>query len=138
MVDLLTTTCFYKQSFMGTHPCLFIYIYSWLLSCYKGRDEYLQKKLLLSQLLLSHVQLFVTPWTAARQASLSITNSQSLLKLMCIKSVMPSNLCRPLLILPSVFPSIRIFSNESALCIRWPKSIGVSASASVLPVNIQD
>ena len=67
--------------------------------------------------------LFETPWTAACQASLSITNSQSLLKLMSITSVMPSNhltLCHPL-ILPSIFPSIRVFSNESALCIRWPK-----------------
>ena len=74
--------------------------------------------------LLSHVQLFVTLWTAAHQASLSITNSQSLLKLMSIESVMPSNdliLCRPLLLLPSIFPSIRVFSNESALHIRWPK-----------------
>ena len=65
-----------------------------------------------------------TPWTAACQASLSITNSQSLLKLMSIESVMPSNhliLCCPLLLLPSIFPSIRVFSNESALCIRWPK-----------------
>ena len=65
-----------------------------------------------------------TPWTAARQASLSITNSRSLLKLMSIKLVMPSNhliLCHPLLPLPSIFPSIRVFSNESALCIRWPK-----------------
>ena len=73
---------------------------------------------------LSHVQLFATPWTAARQASLSITNSQSLLKLMSIKSVMPSKhliLCLPLLLLPSVFPSIRVFSNESVLHIRWPK-----------------
>ena len=73
---------------------------------------------------LSHVQLFATPWTAARQASLSITNSRSLLKLMSIESVMPSNhliLCRPLLLLPSIFPSIRVFSNESALRIRWPK-----------------
>ena len=71
-----------------------------------------------------HVWLFVTPWTAAHQASLSITNSQSLLKLMSIESVMPSNhliLCHPLLLLPSIFPSIRVFSNESALCIRWPK-----------------
>ena len=70
------------------------------------------------------VWLFVTPWTAARQASLSITHSQSLLKLMSIESVMPSNhliLCHPLLLLPSVFPSIRAFSNESVLCIRWPK-----------------
>jgi len=73
---------------------------------------------------LSHVQLFVTPWTAAHQASLSITNSQSLLKLMSIESVMPSNhliLCRPLLLSPSIFPSIRVFSNESVLRIRWPK-----------------
>ena len=73
--------------------------------------------------LLSHVRLFAIPWTAAHQASLSITNPQSLLKLMSIESVMPSNhfiLCRPLL-LPSIFPSIRVFSNESALCIRWPK-----------------
>ena len=67
---------------------------------------------------------FATPWTAACQASLSITNSRSLLKLMSIESVMPSNhliLCRPLLLLPSIFPSIRVFSNESALHIRWPK-----------------
>ena len=74
--------------------------------------------------LLSHVRLFATPWTAARQASLSITNSQSLLKLMSIESVMPSNhliLCHPLLLLPSIFPSIRVFSNESAFRIRWPK-----------------
>ena len=73
---------------------------------------------------LSRVQLFVTPWTVARQASLSITNSQSSPKLMSIKSVMPSNhliLCHPLLLLPSIFPRIRAFSNESALCIRWPK-----------------
>ena len=74
--------------------------------------------------LLSCVQLFATPWTAACQASLSITNSQSLLKLISIESVMPSShliLCRPLLLLPSVFPSIRVFSNELVLCIRWPK-----------------
>ena len=73
---------------------------------------------------LSRVQLFATPWTAARQAFLSITNSRSSLKLMSIESVMPSNhliLCRPLLLLPSVFPSIRVFSNESVLRIRWPK-----------------
>ena len=89
---------------------------------------------------LSCVQLFVTPWTAAHQASLSFTISQSLLKLMSIESVMPSNnliLCRPLLLLPSTFPSIRVFSKGSVLHIRW-QSIGVSASASVLPVNIQD
>ena len=80
---------------------------------------------------LSHVRLFVTPWTAARQASLSITNSQSLLKLMSIESVMPSNhliLCGPLLqslnchpLPPSIFPSISVFSNKSVLRIRWPR-----------------
>ena len=82
---------------------------------------------------LSHVWLFATPWTAARQASLSITNSRSLLRLMSIESVMPSNhliLCRPLLLLPSIFPSIRVFSNESALCIRWPKYWSFSFSMS--------
>ena len=89
---------------------------------------------------LSRVQLFATPWTAAHQASLSITNFWSLLKLMSIESVMPSNhliFCRPLLFLPSVFPGIRVFSNELVLHIRG-QSIGVSASASVLPMNIQD
>ena len=73
---------------------------------------------------LSHVQLLVTLWIAAYQASLSITNSQSSFKLMSIESVMPSNhliLCHPLLLLPSIFPSIKVFSNESVLCIRWPK-----------------
>ena len=74
--------------------------------------------------MLSHVQLFVTPWTAAHQASLSITNSWSLLKLMSIESVMPSNhliFCHPLLLPPSIFPSIRVFSSESVFHIRWPK-----------------
>ena len=83
-------------------------------------------------------RLFATPWTAARQASLSI-NSRSLLKLMSIESVMPSNhltLCRPLLLLPSIFPSIRVFSKGSVLP-SGGQSIGVSASASVLPMNIQ-
>ena len=73
---------------------------------------------------LSRVRLFTTPWTAAHQASLSIANSQSPPKLMFIESVMLSNhliLCRPLLLPPSIFPSSRVFSNESALCIRWPK-----------------
>ena len=85
---------------------------------------------------LSHVWVFATPWTAAHQASLSITNSWSLLKLMSIESVMPSNhliLCHSLLLPPSIFPSIRVFSNESG-----GQSIGISASASVLPMNIQD
>ena len=82
---------------------------------------------------LSHVQLFATPWTAACQASLSVTNSRSLLKLMSIKSVMPSNhliLCHPLLFLPSIFPSITVFSNESVLYIRWPKYWSFSFSIS--------
>ena len=74
--------------------------------------------------LQGHVQVFVTPWTATSQASLSITNSQNLLKLMTIQSVKPSNyliLCCPLLLLPSIFPRIRVFGNESVLCIKWPK-----------------
>ena len=106
--------------------------------------------------LLSHVQLFATAWTAACQASLSITSSQSLLKFMSTDLMMPSNhliLCCPLLFLPSIFPSIRVFSNESVLCIRWPVywSFSVSpsneysvlisqcieASVSTLPMNIQ-
>ena len=89
---------------------------------------------------LSHIQLFVTPWTAARQASLSIANSRSLLKLMSTESVMLSNhliLSCPLLLLPSIFSSIRVFSNESVLR-TGDRSIGVSATASVLSMNIQD
>ena len=85
---------------------------------------------------LSHVQLFATPWTAIHQASLSITNSQSLLKLISIESMMPSNhliLCHPLLLPPSIFPSIRVFSNESVFCIRWPKYW--SFSFSISPFN---
>ena len=88
-----------------------------------------------SVLLLSHVRLFETPWIAARQASLSFTNSWILLKLMSIESVMPSNhliLCRPVLLLPSIFLSIRVFPNESVLCIRWLKywsfSLNISPS----------
>ena len=87
---------------------IYIYTYNWISSVQS----------------LSRVQLFVTPWTAACQASLSISNSRSLPKLMSIESVMPSNhfiLCCPLLLLPSIFPSIRVFSNESALRIKWPK-----------------
>ena len=85
---------------------------------------------------LSCVQLFATPWTAARQASLSFTISQSLLKLMTIESVMPSNLLilwHPLLFLPSIFPCIRVFSSELSLCIRWPKHW--SFSFSISPFN---
>ena len=86
--------------------------------------------------LLSHVRLFATPWTAAHQASLSITNSWSLLKLVSIELVMRSNnliICRPLLLLPSIFPNIRVFSNESVLHIRWPKYW--SFSFSITPSN---
>ena len=89
---------------------------------------------------LSRVWLSTTPWISAHQALLSITNSRSPPKLMSIEVMMPSNhliLCHPLLLLPSIFPSIRVFSNESALRIRWP-NIGVSAATSVLPMNIQD
>ena len=95
--------------------------------------------------LLSCAQLFVTLWTAAHQASLSITNSLSLLKLISIKSMMSSNhliLCLPLLLLPSIFSSIRVFSNESALRIRWPKywsfSFNISPSNEYSGLNIQD
>ena len=92
-------------------------------------------QLLSSLLLFSHQVMSdsVTPWTAARQASLSITNSRSLLKFMFIELVMPSNhliLCRPLLLPPSIFPSIRVFSNESALHIRWPQYWSFSFSIS--------
>ena len=90
----------------------------------RGRSDNKTATTFSSVQLLCRVQLFATPWTAARQASLSITNSQSLLKLMSVESVMPSNhliLCRPLLLPPSVFPSIRVFSDELVLLIRWPK-----------------
>ena len=93
----------------------FIFFISFLSMCYIVSQ---------SVQLLSHVWLFVTPWIIARLTSLSITNSRSWPKLMSIESVMPSNhliLCHPLLLLPSIFPSIRVFSNESALRIRWPK-----------------
>ena len=85
------------------------------------------------QLSLSRVRLFATTWTASRQASLSITNSQSLFKLMSIELVMPSHhliLCRPLLLLPSIFPMVRVLSNESVLHIRWPKYWSFSYSIS--------
>ena len=98
---------------LQTHPCC-----SW--SYIPNKNTYIQ-----SVQSLSRVRLFATPWTAAHQASLSITNSRSLPRFMFIESVMPSNhliLCRPPLLLPSIFPNIRVFfSNESALCIRWPK-----------------
>ena len=108
--------------------------------CNAAWDDLISSVQFSSVQLLSRVRLFVTPWIAAHQASLSVTNSRSLPKLMTIESVMPSChliFCRPLLLLASIVPSIRVFSNESVLLIRWPKC-GVSASASVLPVNIQD
>ena len=101
-----------------------------------GKFIYLEELVSLSVQSLSRVRLFATPWIAARQASLSITNSQSLQNLMSIESVMPSShliLCHPLLLLPSIFPSIRVFSNESALRIRWPKHW--SFSFSIIPSN---
>ena len=101
-----------------TFSGLYLCIYDWLI------DWFWLYQVFSSVQLLSCVWLFVTPWTAARKASLSITNPWSLLKLRSIESVMPSNhliFCRPLLLLPSIFPNIRIFSSESVLSIRWPK-----------------
>ena len=93
-------------------------------SVFKNNGPRLNPIKLCSVQSLSHGRLIVTPWTAAHQVSLSVTNSRSLLKLMCIESVMPSNyliLCHPLLLLPSIYPRIKVFSNESVLHIRWPK-----------------
>ena len=130
-----------KSTGVGCH-CLLRYIaqgtvFSTLYSLYRKR--------ILTRFKFSSVaqscQLFATPWTAASQASLSITNSRSLLKLTSIKSVMSSNhliLCCLLLFLPSIFPSIRVFSNESVLLIRWPKYWTFQWSASDLSTNIQD
>ena len=123
----------------------------WLLSNCNSRAEYLQQRshVVLSSMHIvvsvsvqsfSHVWLFVIPWTTTCQASLSITNSWSLLKLMSIESVMSSNhliLCCLLLLLPSICPSIMVFSNESALSIRWSKYWSFS-STSALPKNTQD
>ena len=106
----------------------------------KLRDGEEQGGLVCSSHGITKSQTVYCPRTAACQASLSITNSQNLVKLTCIKLVMPSNnliLCRPLLLPLSIFPRIRVFSSESVLHIRWP-IIGVLASASVLPMNIQD
>ena len=98
-----------------------------------GRSRGVSHSLQFSSVQFSGVRLFATPWTAACQASLSITNSQGLLKFVSIESVVPSNhliLCNPLLPLASIFPSIRVFSNESALCVRWPKYWNFSFSVS--------
>ena len=102
----------------------------------KEMTEDLLVRMFSSVQLLTHVRLFATPWISACQDSLSITNSLSPLKLMSIESVMPSNhliFCRPLLLLPSIFPSIRVFSNESVLHIKWPKYW--SFSVSISPLN---
>ena len=107
---------------------------------HKLPKKWFQKFIVLSSVhSLSHVQLFVTQWTAARQASLSITSFQSLLKLMSIQSVMMSNhliLCHPLLLLPSIFPNLRVFSSGQFFT-SGGQSIGVSTSGAVLPMNIQ-
>ena len=119
---LYSIICYYKL--MGIISCAIHFILVAYLSLYVSSVQ-----------LLSCVQLFATPWTAACQASLSIANSQSLQKLMSIESVMPSNtliLCRPCL-LPSIFPSVRVFSNGSVLRIRWPKDW--SFSFSINPSN---
>ena len=108
---------------MCIYICIYIYISIYIYQ-------------LISVQSLSHVRLFATLWTAARQASPSITNSWSLIKLMSIESVMPSNhliLCRPLLLPPSIFPSIRVFFNKSALHVRWPKYW--SSSFNISPSN---
>ena len=105
--------------------CIILIAWLWNFGGHRHFDHSVQS--------LSHVWLFATPWTAAQQASLSITNCRSLLKLMSIALVIPSNhliLCQPILLLPSIFPSIRVFSNESALCIRWPKYWSFSFSIS--------
>ena len=108
------------------HSFLFIFLFCVIFIHIKNlkREQYVVSVQFSSVQLLSCVRLFATPWTPARQVSLSIINSQSPPKSMSIESVMPSNhliLCRPLLLLPSIFPSMRVFSNESALRIRWPK-----------------
>ena len=113
--------------------CNTITTYTVTFNFYKGITGLNHLKTLSSVQSLSGVRIFATPWTAARQASLSITNFQSLLKLMSIESVMPSDhliLCCALLFPPSIFPSIRVFSNESVLCIRWPKYWSFSFSIS--------
>ena len=106
----------------------------WPINVNKNVNEHLLFAVGLVQFSHPVVSNSVTPWTAPHQASLSITNSQSLLKLKSIKLVMPSNhliLCHPLLLLPSIFPRIRVFSNESVLCIRWPKCWSLSFSISL-------
>ena len=121
-IHIHTYTLFGFPSQLGHHRAL-------------SRDPCITEQVLLVAIVqcLSHVQLFATPWTTTLRASLSFTISQSLLKLMSIESVMPSNhliLCHPLLLPPSIFPSIKVFSDESALRIRWPKYWSFSFSIS--------
>ena len=116
--------CTYLQSYMCTYACLGVEII---------RDFSSVQFSSVAQLCPT-VGVFATPWIAALQSSLSITSSQNSLKLMSIKLVMPSNyliLCRPFLLLPSIFPSIRVFSNESVVCTRWPKYWRFSFSFSI-------
>ena len=123
-IDIIMLREFSIPSFWRVFLIKWCKIFSWI---------YRNDNIISSLQSLSHVQLFVTPWTTASQASLSITNSQSLLKLMSIKSVMPSNhliFCPPFLLLHSIFPNIRFFSSESVLCIRWPKYWSFSFSIS--------
>ena len=128
-IIILGYTIVYLKHWSGFFPCGYFMVVSTYGTVNREQISYTEMPLLAhaklsSVQLLNCVWLFATPWTAACQASVSITNSRSLLKLMSIQLVMPSNhliLCRPLLLPSSIFPSIRIFSNESVHCIRWPK-----------------
>ena len=113
----------FMTSFLSSFPWSHTFFLIYIIICVHVLSFNLTINSFSSVQLLSHVRLFVTPWTTARQASLSITNSPSLPKLMSIELVMPSNhlILHPLLLLPSIFPIIRAFSNESALHIRWPE-----------------
>ena len=128
VLSILCTLCSFLVFFFDLlNLLLYQLLYSFLVATLEKSNFRVYSNLYFafsSVQLLSRVQLFATPWTGACQASLSITNSWILLKLMSVESVMPSNhliLCRPLLLLPSIFPHIRVFSKESVLCIRWPK-----------------
>ena len=130
----VTMLWWFQVNSEGTQPYTYMYQFSSKLPSHNIEQTSLSLLVQSSSVQsLSRVQLFVAPWTAARQASLSITNSRSPPKPMSIESVMPSNyliLCWPLILLPSIFPSITVFSNESALCIRWPKYWSFSFSIS--------